>query len=103
MTFLHDFSDSLRSLTRLVGDLRISFLKPSIFTISFYISFGFWIYTRLLVFPLCVIMQIIENLPSWDSNFKYNLPVLSYCAFLTIGLYFLQCYWANLLYRSYKS
>lgn len=102
MSFLHNLSDSTRCLNRFVGDLRISFLTPSLFTITFFINLGFWIYTRILILPLCVIVQITKNIPSWGSDYWFNLPVLSYCVLLAIGLYLLQCYWSVLLYQSYK-
>lgn len=102
IAFLHDCSDTLRAINRVIGDLKVSFFSPTLFSVSFYLSLIGWLYARVVVFGACVIVQISENIPEWYSKFWFSLPVYCFGIVLTIGLYFLQCYWAVILHRAYK-
>jgi hypothetical protein len=55
------------------------------------ISYSSWIYARMMVLPICVVTQFIDNIPIWDSDGWFLVP--SY-VFIIWSLFFamlLEC------------
>jgi hypothetical protein len=56
----------------------------------------------MMVLPVCEIMQLIENIPDWNSDGWFTIPAYVYGVIIVVGLFFLQCYWSVILLRAFR-
>jgi hypothetical protein len=59
--FVHDFSDSIRAMARIwvMSKFQINNHKISIIVDA--VNIAVWSYMRIIVFPLCLLINVIDN------------------------------------------
>lgn len=70
VSVIHDSSNALRAFTRMIGE---SYLSVKYFWVSLgfnVIYLAVFVYTRLMVFPFCVIYNLFKALPTKGSEWE---------------------------------
>jgi hypothetical protein len=100
--FVHDLSDSFRAFSRAIGDSKLCILYPwfsDLWNISFLLV---WIYLRVIMLSFCLIDSMYNSIPSEDSIWRTVYSQHICLIVLSFANYFIQCYWALLIYLNLK-
>ena len=96
---MHEASDLFRAITRVIGDSWACIYYPKLANGLNYFSLIVWIYTRLLVFPFCLINEMYEGFEGCYIKTPFLWPQGVYLIVLCCAIYGIQCYWAILIYN----
>ena len=66
--FSHDASDTFLVLARSYSDMKSR--KKMLINVLNPITFFVWVWTRLYVFPSCIISTLVSAYGSWDAKFQ---------------------------------
>lgn len=97
--FVHDSSDLVRAMARVwvISKFQIENHKISIAVDI--VNLGVWSYMRIIVFPICLLVNVIDNYnvvgdPQYGMTFEFVFII-----FLCLSIFSLQSFWTVFLLK----
>lgn len=91
--YIHDFSDAFRAINRILVISKYQVRYHFTSTVMDIISIGVWIYMRMMIYPVVLLVNIIDSReivgnPQIGMSLYYDFVV-----FLCLAIFSLQTFW----------